>query len=456
MYFVTLLVAAAAVSVAYVSAVCPGSADKCLNKDAFSKLSQSNANDYCVKGAVLYASAQSCLNECKTTDTSGYLDTVKKTFNDFALKADPNCTNLFDTYINQTNCFPQYGGADTVNKILSTFDDTGSRSNDDCQKLYWGRNCQKLTTCSFNLLLDLQLMAANSDAVLGLAVCGSEKAAEIETQIEDNSGCSTTDIDSNVQSNCNIACDIKDAETAEDICAALEKQAANLEKYTAGCANAQRTYILPRLDTYALANAKLGCNIKFKNLEIRAPIGSMCNYTTILNNCFFARAVDNAIDFYRLQPLFNGDMPIVDFCKNLGSSASLISNCIQSVLPCAVPQAKLLARSPTYLENFNVNLGGLPLNGWGASWVLKFAVTACTSNVAWTTPICNPQPLEVTTGNPTKQVITTKIPVVKVPNQAKNDIPAGDYQQQSDDGGHIVVSFALVSFSVLTAFFSTM
>jgi len=225
MYAIVLLVFAATVAVANVKAACPGSPDKCVDKTAFGQLSRTNANDFCVQAAIMYAKAAVCLDECTVADKSMYLGDIKTDVNNFCQKADNKCPNVVETYINQTKSFDNYyGRADLAKKIIATYNAAVTRNDTLCQWLYWGRNGQKLTSCSFNLLLDLQLLRDNRDIVLCLAICGSETVSSVAEQIEDNSACSSV-IDSKVESDSDFSCDVAASSDAPQTCGSLERQA---------------------------------------------------------------------------------------------------------------------------------------------------------------------------------------------------------------------------------------
>jgi hypothetical protein len=466
MCFVTLLIAAAAVSVTVVGALCPG-ADKCFDQSAYNQLSKSNAKDYCVKGAILVGQASACLDECNAKDDSGKLATAKTDINNFCKNSDPKCPNVCDEYINQTKCFDPYGGRDAVTGgVLDTFDATATRNASFCQKLSWSRYCQKETSCSFNVQLDLELMRANRPVMMALSICGSESLSALAAQITDNSLCKT-DSDTTAQSTSNIACDVASAENPEDICKALEKQAKNLELIATGCFDRAQQYLLPRMLTYAIANEYLKCQVRqsglkvqpIKSVQLLGGLANQCNYSNVLNSCFYARTVDNAIDWNRLKPLINGDMPIGDFCKNDIEKASALSQCEIASIACAPPQQRLLTQSASYDDDYVAKLGTFPLNAYGMSTVFKEAAKVCSQKATWTTPLCDPQALKepvVTTVKPTQQPRST--PPGKVPIVARNENDADDFKESkiSDEGSKIVVSFALFGFSMLMALFATM
>jgi hypothetical protein len=410
------IVSLLAVLVVKCNGQCTGSANNCVDQQALNQLSTADPTYYCERGAILLAQAKKCMDECKAVDTTGYLRRKQAEIDQFCSQASANCSSVTETYINQTKCYEPYGGIDSV--LANIFNQFENKvASIDCKHLYWARYCQSQVDCRYNRELDLQLVKEHPQVVLALHVCRSEKAGPLGEQLVNNEKC-TSELNTKIESECSIACEIAYASDSATVCSLLEKQAGCFERLTLGCTTAARRYSLPRLDTYAIANKYLGCSIKFNGLTIMAPTLSVCEYSEMLNACFFAQSIENAITFDRLMPLFNMDLPVGGFCKTIVSEKKdKLNACIAKYLECPVPQARLLLpESSQYDNSYAPSIGGFPLNVWGMNTVYNALPNPCTSNLRWTTQICV-QTEEPKTTKPPKK--TTPNP--KVDNGTRND-----------------------------------
>jgi hypothetical protein len=288
--------------------------------------------------------------------------------------------------MDQMKCFDTYGGRDfVVSDIFEKFEKRENRI--DCNYLYWGTYCMREQVCQYNRNLYLQLISLHPEVVLALAVCGSEKAAELAANFNNNGAC-TKDLNGRIESECNIACKVAAAETPEDVCSLLEDQAGCIERLSSGCKKAEEKYALPRLDTYAIANKYMGCDITYNGLKVQATADSKCEYSEMLNKCFNAHAIEDALTFTRLHPLVNRDFPVREFCPSLAKFLQPVANCTTAYLSGQVPQAHLFGKVASYDESFAPEMGAFPLNSWGLSSLAEWVLSACGQNIAWTEQLC--------------------------------------------------------------------
>jgi hypothetical protein len=378
--------------VAVVRAQCPsGGAASCVNQNSFNQLSQLNPTTYCQTGATLVQQAYACLASCNNAaDPTGSLSTFRQKIDQFCAQT-ASCPNVTGTYITQCACFNQWGGEPALQAVFADFN-AGKTVMQNCSYAYWIRSCQQQTDCIYNKNLQLQLLTP--DLVLALAVCGSGTTTTLAPYTFVNSQCSSS-MDTAIQANCNIASGISQATTQSQICSLFNQQISCFLKYSAGCTDIEQTYMLPRIDTYAIANKYMSCGLMYKNILIQPRPGNPYTFSTAINTCLFQQTVEAAINFETLQPLFNMDVLISGFCPNINNIANSIINCSIAYLALDPPQSKLMPDSNTTNPDasFVPSLGAFPLNKWGMGVIFSYiqanpALCSSTSSKApWTVPI---------------------------------------------------------------------
>lgn len=430
-----LTILLSAVLIASVYGQCPQTADECVDDKKFNKLSQGDPSFYCEEGAKLVAEAQNLLRDCKFSEDNSRLKSKKAEINSFCFREDNNCPNVTDTFVAQTRCYDPYGGLDNIiDKIIAAFESGASNFMDLCNPLYWGRYCQKTQICSFNQNLDFYLINQNKPVGLGLAVCGSETLKTILQYLEESSGCPVgNDMDAEIRSKCDIACDTANALDEKEYCILLEKQASCLQDATAGCSSAERKYVKPRLNTYAVANKYLSCNIKYNGITVK-PSGRTVEYSALINQCTFSQTTE-PLNLLSLQQLFNFDTPYLsDFCKSRENQDKIVADCRNAFLAVATPQFKLLSRTQDDLNavpiDFVPQLGAFPVDSYATAFTYKSLPDVCPNNLQWSDRICVPN-AEQSTKAPEKSTKSGITPPPKT-TPAKATTRAGGNQ----DGDH--------------------
>jgi hypothetical protein len=354
---------------------------------AINQLSQSDAAYYCKQGAIIAATASKCLVSCNGVDVTHDLATAARTVNQFCGQASPGCSNVVEVYLNQTQCFDPYGGAaKAANDILTAFNNSYTTN---CNPAIWGRNCQKLyTTCQYNYDLGVQLLSATPQIVVALAVCGSETlVTPLLPLVTDNSKCSSS-LYTTIEAQCNVATAVPNANSNGDMCTALQTQLQCILTLSAGCTTAVSRYVLPRLESYAIANIYLGCSLTLFNILIKPSPLNRCNYINQINSCFYSAYTANAFNLIPARQLLNRDLPLRGFCNNRQSVSAGVLNCTLSLFQCTIPQAQLLTAPTTFDDSYAPAIGVFPLNSYGMTSLFNSLPASCATNTGvWSIPI---------------------------------------------------------------------
>lgn len=429
-----LVIGLATVCISIVHADCPTDCVNQAKAAIASENQQSNPTSYCVNASFAIAQAIQCLAvSCNNAqDTSGYISTTKTQIDNFCRTKDPLCTSTTDISVNQAACWNPYGTLPLVLAAIGSNFQSKNDSTSACNQLYWGRTCQtKISNCTYTNALQLKFVASNPSVVLGLALCGSETVGTLAPLAYRSDGCNNN-IDSNVRDNCNIGYKVATATNASTICALFQQQITCLENACAGCSVAEAQYILPRMDTYAIANLYLKCNIQYKGVSLQQRFASACQYSVVLNACFFQTTVENALDFGRLQPLFNKDLPINGFCTNLKNIAAQQATCNAALMTCVIPQSKMYVSPGIYDNSYAPEIGGYPLNLWGMASIFNDLNGSCPQGSQWSNQLYAPTvvatqptagrvtPPPKTTPVPPKQPIPNPTPTSRNPNVVGN------------------------------------
>lgn len=365
---------------------CPASAEGCVEREKFNQLSQSDPNYYCEQGAIVAAEAQNCLYRCKFSEQHHYLQEQKDRINTFCKTVDSKCDRVTDTFISQTRCFDVYGGLGNVTAaILREF---AAGQEVKCQEFQWARYCQRVQNCSFNERLDIAIVKSEPVILLALAACRSETIKSLLPYIERTDGCKPNQ-DKQILQKCNVSCDVANAADPKSICALLQKQATCLEEQTAGCTAMARRLVLPRLNTYAVANKHLYCNISYYGLPVRS--GRSCEYSDLINTCLLTKTLPNTLNFYQLQPLFNLDTLVIDFCKTKSNVDKAVVACKNAFLACPTLQSLLLQVSSEIDIEFMPEIGVFPLDQFAMKYIYdKQIPDNCPKTLKWSDRICIP------------------------------------------------------------------
>lgn len=414
---------------------CTKTVDDCLNSPGFKKLSTGDPSYYCEQGSKTVADAQNCLRGCGFPEDNDYLVKQKKDINEFCADRNDDCPNVTDTFVAQTRCYDPYGGIDSiVANITSAFESGATDFSKYCNPLYWGRTCQRNQTCQVNANLESSLIT--NQVALGLAICGSEDLKRLLPNIEQSTGCSVgNDMNAKINNRCNIACNAADATNETYFCELLQKQATCLETETAGCTAAQRQYVKPRLNSYAVANRYLNCKIKFNGITVKHS-GKVIDYSRLINLCGFWDTIEPLI-FISLQLLLNYETPYLQqFCSNINDKDSLIAVCRNSFLAAATPQFKLLSRTEDDLNSvstdFNPSIGGFPVDAYGMTYIFDDLPAGCpdvAKPLQWSQGICVPAADQTTkaAGPMTKAKTTPPKVSVTGGGEPVTRAPAEDY-----------------------------
>jgi len=222
-----------------------------------------------------------------------------------------------------------------------------------------------------------------------LAMCGSETLKSYLPYLDVTTTCNA-DSNAAVTSKCGIGCALANAPNAQALCSLLENQAKCLEEQSAGCTDTARRYVLPRLNTYAMANKHLGCQIKYNGILVRTA-GKDFDYITATDSCLLSDLNANYDNFGRLKSIFNRDTPVKAFCTSRNDEDVLLTKCRNNFLTCATPQHKLLSRiedaSIDKSAQFAPEIGAFPVDSFGMAYIYNWLPFACTS-VLWSDRIC--------------------------------------------------------------------
>lgn len=392
---------------------CPQTADGCISAE-LKTLAKGDPNYYCEHGSVLFAASQNCLRDCKFSEDNTVLNGYKDDINSFCFKEESTCPNVADTYLNQTRCYDPYDGlAAVLGNITKAFEAGVTDLTTVCNRLYWGRSCQKIPTCKYNKNLDTTYVTEDHpEILLGLAICGSESLKAFLPYVEKSQGC-LLDLDKTIVQKCNYSCDISNTVTGSNVaglCTYLEKQAACLEENTKGCTAAQRKYVLPRLNSYAIANRYMPeCHIKYNGITVK-PTGEPVKYSELINLCLFRTTVENAINFDTIRPLLNRDIPVRDFCDTMEDKLKHTTDCRNEFIAAATPQSKLLTRQEVDVSSIDIDfvpeIGTFPLDSWGTAYIYGNLPDVCPKKLQWADGICTPDEERVT--NPPTTIRGTK------------------------------------------------
>lgn len=388
-----------------VNADCPG-VNTCVKQELFNQLSTTNPTNYCEQGAVIAGQAVRCLEDCLAAGTSSFLNDQIEKINSFCKAASPNCNDVVGTYVNQTKCFDkQDGGLDLITSQIIEYYKAGKSKEQAkqrrCNDLFGGVTCQKKRDCKYNADLYFPLVTSDPRIPLCLSLCGSEELPKLAPYLVKTDKCSEA-LFTRIETECNISMSLCAAATTnEEACSLLETQAACIEKLTVGCTTATQRYLLPRMDSFTLANEILGCKVSINGIELQAR--SDCNYTAVINQCFYANAVDNAMK-YRILPLLCRDLPVGGFCQNSQNKDAQLLNCKMEILSCTVPQARLLVVPNKYDDSYAPTMGTFPINIWGMNSIFTWLNGDCKPNQTWSDRIYVPpvqaQPTKKTTPPP--------------------------------------------------------
>jgi hypothetical protein len=436
-------------------AACPSDgAANCVKQELFNQLSTSDPTNYCQQGAILAGDAVKCLDDCLSPGASTFLNNQVKKIETFCSQASPNCPAVVGTYVNQTKCFDGYEGLELLlPEILRRFQIRQSNA-EKCQDLFWGRSCMRIQSCKYNANLYLYLVAKNPNIVLCLSVCGSEDVTKLAPVLEKKDTCSQTLFDK-IKKDCNIGVQIAAATVKEQVCPLLETQAACIENLSKGCSEATKLYLVPRLDTYAMANQYLGCNVKCNDIKVQPQI--VCDYTKVLKTCFYRDTIENSLQ-YSLLSLINRDLPVMGFCQNLKNITEQLRQCKLTLLSCIVPNSRLYVPANTYDESYAPEMGAFPLNLWGMNSIFNWLNGFCKPDQRWSDVIYN-APVETvptvkTTKKTTPQPKTTPKPEMRVPTPTiKGGNKVGSLEgnfPSTSKGNKVVMSFMLAVLSALT------
>jgi hypothetical protein len=181
-------------------------------------------------------------------------------------------------------------------------------------------------------------------------------------------------------------------------------------------------YLLPRFDSYAIANTYLGCTIQVDGLIVQPPVSTKCTYVDQLNDCLYAQVVGDAIDWTRLQALYDMDLPVGGFCQHLANISQAIATCSASYLACPTPHSLIYPAMTTYDDSYTASLGVFPLNEWGMTSIFRWMNGAC-PNPQWTDQICQPVSSSTASSTTTKKVATTTAKAAAVLNTGARGTP---------------------------------
>jgi hypothetical protein len=375
---------------------CPyptGSTGLCISNAAqqLNQLSTSNPTVYCEQAAVISANASNCIEACNTVDVGDVLEVAEQKVYQFCQAASPTCASFIAYYYIQTTCFTQYGGALAVASSISQ-QFIAKKPTTSCKQLTWGLNCLlAYNSCPYNADLGYQLIAATPQLVTAMAICGYPNTTNYLPIITNNNQCNAN-TNPTIEAQCIVAPSVATAVTNAEMCQALSTQFSCILSNSVGCTTAQARYLLPRLDSYALANLYLGCTLQLFGLPILPAPQSRCNYVSQVNACFFQNVVSTSFSITRMAELLNEEMPIGGFCKTVQAQASGMTNCTTSLYECPLPHAALFHAPTVYDNTYAPSMGVLPMNAWGMQtlYTLVSSGSACSAVPLWSSGIYVP------------------------------------------------------------------
>lgn len=387
------------------------SPETCLSQADISQLSGNNITSYCLSGIPLEYQLQSCLSNCNFTATADIANDVA-VMGVICSAAEANCNNVLGRYVSYSSCFDAYGGMNALtSQVISAFN---LRQSTDtvCQNVAVARSCQRLsvygstssgsttTGCSFLQVLDMDNYNANPNLAMAQYICGSEN---VPVLTQSNNCGNSNNMISTIQQTAAISCSIAAATDPQTICSLMQQQANDIVSNSIGCTAVLQQFLLPRLNTYAIANALLGCSptIQINGLFVQPVVISpspifQCNYANQINACFNL-GLSGTLQPNDLEKLLVGNFMWSQFCPMTSSVDALVAACVSAFTRCRLPLASAFGPVATYDNSYDLSLGPFPLDYYGLNTVLGSS-TSC--------PIVPPSlcPIPPTNGPPAAAV----------------------------------------------------
>lgn len=359
------------------------SADNCLQTSDLQHLpSSGNLSLFCTSAASLVYKVKVCLDEC-AFDSSNNIRKFFTTFEDVCSDT-LGCQNIDRFYSDFQSCFNSSGGLSKLLNDLITAFNNKENVNTFCRFLSHGKNCMDSAAANCSYLADLMSATFELYGQFAIArhICGSENVPIVS----DKSNCANSrNMIANINRECDISCSISATDDSDTICRFLQLQVDCFLRWSVGCTDTERRFILPRLNTYAIANLLLGCSapIRLQGVSVQPtgldrgyPDNFRCKYIDQLNDCFDFKLPRSGLRPDVVQRLMNGNFLVDYFCDlkaiNKLFADELIAKCVNSFLRCRLPAAEIYQRAFTYDElPFNSSLAPFPLDYWGLSNILS-------------------------------------------------------------------------------------